>query len=239
MLQKCLKFEIYNKKNIKDQGHVPGLAIDFGIGGWPRAFGGVLERRSMSWAGSVSWVVIRIWVIESEFKMLQFPILKGWNDDETWSEGVRAVGCQSFPSARSWSSQLSSWALRISCARSCAFGRVTLDFAQGEALTSTSSCEQAKIKTFQILPTPCLTCNVTGIVCCQALLCNKLCTGILQAQIDWGELGDLSQTGGFLQAQSAAPVFSSLQPSTPSYARSWEAEAHWTAEALPKSITVD
>ena len=148
-------FEIYNKKNIQDQGlqgHVPGLAIDFGIGGWPRAFGGVLERRSVSWAGSVSWVVIRIWgTIESEFKMLQFPILKGWNDDETWSEGVGADGCQSFSSARSWSSQLSSWALRISCARSCAFGRVTLDFAQGEALTSTSSCEQAKN---QDLPNP-------------------------------------------------------------------------------------
>lgn len=38
--------------------HVPGLAIDFGIGGWPRAFGGVLERRSVSWAGSASWVMI-------------------------------------------------------------------------------------------------------------------------------------------------------------------------------------
>lgn len=64
MFQKCLKNheKSINRKNIisrtKDMLHVPGLAIDFGIGGWPRAFGGVLERRSVSWAGSASWVMI-------------------------------------------------------------------------------------------------------------------------------------------------------------------------------------
>ena len=125
MFQKCLKS--INKKNIKDRGHVPGLAIDFGIGGWPRAFGGVLERRSVSWAGSASWVMIAKWRRRSP----------------------GALGYQSFSSARSWSSQLSSWALRISCARSCAFGRVTLDFAQGEALTTSTSSGEKNIKTFQ------------------------------------------------------------------------------------------